>query len=77
MTKRGSELFADRDVHVLRQIDTSSKPTAFVVCPWAPLNHPELDFFSSVLRVNESDQWWGVTKYPFSERLREGIPRRP
>ena len=26
--------------------------------------------------MNESDQKWGVTKYLFSESLREGIPRR-
>ena len=35
-----------------------------------------LFFFSTVQRVNESDQKWGVTKYPFLECLREGIPRR-
>ena len=33
MTKRGTERFADGDVHVLRQIDPNSKSTAFVVLP--------------------------------------------
>ena len=33
LTKRGTELFADGDVHVLRQIDSKSKSTAFVVLP--------------------------------------------
>ena len=32
--------------------------------PWAP-NYPEFYLFLSVLRVNESDQKWGVTKHPF------------
>ena len=33
LTQRGTELFADGAVHVLRQIDSKSKSTAFVVLP--------------------------------------------
>ena len=32
----GTELFADGDVHVLRQIDSKSKSAAFVVLPGLP-----------------------------------------
>ena len=48
LTKRGTELFADGDVHVLRQIDSKSKYAANVCrAPWAPPKHPE--FFSFFL----------------------------
>ena len=77
LTKWGTELFADGDVHVLRQIDSKSKSTAFVVLPGLlPTIQRFFSFFSSVLRVNEIDRKWGVTKYLFLECLREGIPRR-
>ena len=77
MTKRGRELFADGDVHFLGQIDSKSKSAAFVVLPGLLPTIPIcFIFFSSVKRVNESDVKWGVTKYPFSEGLREVIPRR-
>ena len=33
LTKGGTELFADGDVHVFHQIDSKSKPAAFVVLP--------------------------------------------
>ena len=33
-------------------------------------------FFASLKRVNESDQKWGVSKYPFLACLCEGIPHR-
>ena len=65
MTIRETEIFADGDVHVLRQIDSKSKSTALVMLPGILPTIQSLFIISSVLRVNESDQKWGVTQYPF------------
>ena len=48
LTKRGTELFADGDVHVLRQIDSKSTSAAFAVLPGLL---PNIQFFLSFSSV--------------------------
>ena len=46
MTKRGTEVFADGDVHVLRQVESKSKYVALVVLPGLPTTQSFLFLFS-------------------------------
>ena len=74
MAKGGTLFFADGDVHVPRQIDSEQHVQRLAISLDAsqPSRFFFFFFFASVMRVNESDQKWGVSKYPLFGMLTRG-----
>ena len=77
LSERGAEVFADGDVHVLRQIHSRLKSAAIVVVPGL-LQTIQICFLFFLERIaDERDcSKVGYDHVPPFETSREGVPRR-